>query len=51
MYKLLVVYTEEDYIRVLTFVEFENLASVFVFVDQYEKHSKFDCSYKIEFVK
>jgi hypothetical protein len=51
MYKILVTFKEEDYLRVIKFIEFESLAAVFVFIDQYEKHSKFECSYKIEYFK
>lgn len=53
MYKLTITMRDTDYISNAHFIEFQDLAQVFLFIDMYERHTKFSgaCSYIIEYVK
>jgi hypothetical protein len=51
MYNVTVQMENNEYIRNEHFVEFMGLAEVFTFIQEFEKHSKYSCSYVIEFVK
>jgi hypothetical protein len=49
MYKIIVNYNGDDEFR--TYIEFQDLTQVFLFINMYEKHTKNPCSYKINYEK